>query len=245
MIEIDRFEVLTFDCYGTLIDWESGILGALEPVLSAHNVELESDEVLRLYAEMEAKAEDGPYVKYRQVLRRVVQHMSDALGFEPSATELDCLAESLGRWSPFPDTEEALRRLNKHFRLAVISNVDDDLFALTAKLIKVQFDWVVTAEQARSYKPSLNNFRTAMKTMGVSSDKVLHVAQSLRHDIAPAKTLGLATVWVNRMKGSDRPATASGSALQGAVEADFEVPDLRTLADLIAPETDPLERSTA
>ena len=245
MIKIDRYEVLTFDCYGTLIDWESGILGALGPVLSAHRVTLDSDEVLRLYAEMEAKAEEGPYVKYRKVLRRVVRQLGDALGFEPSATELDCLAESLGRWPPFADTGEALRRLHKHCRLAIISNVDDDLFALTARLVGVQFDWVVTAEQARSYKPSLDNFRTAMKTMGVSSDKVLHVAQSLRHDIAPAKALGLTTVWVNRTKGSRRSATASGAASPGAIKADLEVPDLNTLADLIAPEPYALERSTA
>ena len=192
MLLPDKYEALTFDCYGTLIDWETGILAALTPVLSARGVRLDSPRILSLYAEAEAEAETRPYVRYREVLRKVVDRFGRVLGFAPSPSELDCLADSLGTWPPFPDTVEALRMLKKRYRLGVVSNVDDDLFALSSKLLEVDFDWVITAGRARCYKPSPNNFRLALETMAVPAERVLHVAESIRHDIAPAKALGLA-----------------------------------------------------
>ena len=234
-IDPTRYEVLTFDCYGTLIDWETSILGALEPVLSAHRIELSRPEILKLYAEVEAKVEAGPYLKYRAVLSRVVRKIGDTLGFVPSKIEETCLADSIGTWPPFPDSVETLRSLKDRFKLGVISNIDRDLFNRSASLLETEFDWVITAEDAQSYKPSHNNFNFAINTIGVPIERVLHVAESLRHDIVPAKELGLSAVWVNRGKSRGRAATASGNVESMTVEADAEVPDLRTLADLLAP----------
>lgn len=228
MLELDKYEVLTFDCYGTLIDWESGILAALRSLLSVHNANLSDEQILELFAEIETKQEAGEYVKYKEVLRRVVQKIGERLGFEPDATEMDSLANSLRNWQPFPDTVEALKALKKKFKLAVISNVDDDLFAFSANKLDIEFDWVVTAEQAKSYKPSLNNFELAIERIGLPYEKILHVAQSIYHDIIPAKSLGLSTVWVNR-RGSKEGFGATPSA---SGQPDLEVPDLKTLVSV-------------
>ena len=226
MIDFKRYEVLSFDCYGTLIDWESGILAALRPVLKGHALELEDERLLRLYAELESQAEEGEFIKYREVLREVVRGLGRELGFTPSPSELDCLVASLGDWPPFPDTVEALQALRRRYRLAIISNVDDDLFALTARRLGVEFDWVITAEQVGSYKPSQHNFKFALERIGVAPDKVLHIAQSIYHDIVPAKALGLATVWVSRSGGPGATPPAHG-------RPDLEVPDLGTLVSMM------------
>lgn len=209
---LESFEVLTFDCYGTLIDWESGILKALKS----------SDETaLRRYADLEADAERGPWKPYRQVLGEV----SRGFGL-PEGT----LAESLKDWEPFPDTVEALRFLKRRYHLGVLSNVDKDLFALTEKKLGVEFDLVVTAEEVRSYKPAPAHFLRAQEHLSLPFTKILHVAQSLHHDVATAKVLGLSTVWVNRRKGK------GGFGATPAAEAspDLEVPDLASLTRLLA-----------
>jgi len=235
MIDTSRYEVLTFDCYGTLIDWENGILGALKPVLSNHGLQLTGGEILRRYAEAEAEIESGPYLPYREVLSRVVSKLGESLGFEPSCGEKDGLAYSLGTWPPFPDTIESLRRLKKRFKLGIVSNVDRDLFEQSASLLETGFDWVITAEDARSYKPSHINFELAISTVSVPVERILHVAESLRHDVVPAKELGLSVVWVNRSGGRGKQATASGNIDTVMVKADAEVPDLATLVDLLLP----------
>ena len=223
-LDFSQFEVLTFDCYGTLIDWETGILGALRPLVTKHGKALSDEELLALYGEIEARIEAGPYRRYREVLREVVRGMGERLGFSASEAEMDSLPASLGMWPPFPDTVAALRRLKSRYKLAVISNTDDDLFAQTAKLLQVPFDEVVTAQQAGSYKPSLNNFHLALKRLGVAKEKWLHVAQSRHHDIAPARELGIRNVLVTRR--------GRGAVLENAAQPDLEVPDLKTLAEL-------------
>jgi len=227
MLDFARFSHLTFDCYGTLVDWEAGILAALAPVLARHGLAVDEAEQLRLYAELEARQEAGPYKRYREVLRGVVAGLGEALGFAPRADELDVLADSLADWPLFPDTLDALQRLHRRYRLAILSNVDDDLFAGTAARLGVAFDEVVTAQQVGSYKPSLANFRCVLARLGVAPQRVLHVAQSLYHDHAPARRLGLATAWVNRP--SRRPGV--GVALAAAAAPDLELPDLASLAD--------------
>lgn len=226
MLDLNRYHVLTFDVYGTLIDWEQGILSALKPILAAHNVALDDEAVLKAYGELEADAETGPYHRYRAVMRECVNRLGQRLGFTPSSEEAESLAESLPRWEPFPDTVEALQALKRRYRLAVISNVDEDLFAGTAERLGSPFDWVVTAEAAGSYKPSSNNFRVALERIGEPKEHILHVAQSLYHDIAPAKALGLSTVWVNRRRGLEGGATPPSDA-----QPDMEAPDLRTLSE--------------
>jgi 2-haloacid dehalogenase len=226
MIDLDAFDVLSFDCYGTLIDWERGILAALAPIFDAHGVVLNPDATLELFGELESAVEAGEYVAYRVVLMRVLEGLGVRLGFLPSARELETFSTSVRDWPAFPDSPGALRRLKSRHKLAIISNIDDDLFAHSARRLEVPFDWVVTAQQIRSYKPSLENFRRAHERIGVAPARILHVAQSLFHDIAPARRLGLSTVWVNRRHGKP----GAGATPRAHAEPDLEVPDLQTLA---------------
>jgi 2-haloacid dehalogenase len=227
MVDFESVTHLTFDCYGTLIDWESGILAAVRPVLERHGKNVADDEILRSYARHEAEQEQGPYKPYRDVLSGVMAAMASDLGFRPSPSDLGALPDSVGRWPPFPDTVESLARLKKRYKLVILSNVDDDLFAETARHLRVDFDEVVTARQVGAYKPSRENFRVALARLGVPRRQVLHVAQSLYHDHVPAKELGWATVWVNRK--SLRPGT--GVAPAAEVVPDLEVPDLAGLVE--------------
>jgi 2-haloacid dehalogenase len=235
MLDFDRYTYLTFDCYGTLIDWERGILAALRPVLDRHGIAIADDAALELYGELESAVETGPYLPYRELLATVMDGFGERLGFVPSADERAALAVSVGDWPPFPDTVEALRALADRFQLVILSNIDDDLFALSARHFGVAFAAVVTAQQVGSYKPDPRNFDALLARLDTAPDRVLHVAQSLFHDIAPANALGLTTVWVNRRH--DRP--GSGATPPATAHPDLEVPDLRTLAHLVSAEPAP------
>ena len=187
IIDFERFEWVSFDCYGTLVDWETGISTAVSEVLESHGVRKSRAEVLALFADAEPRVQGSEeFLEYRVVLRRVMAAIGAEGGIRFSESELDCLSETLPRWPVFPEVVEALNALQMRCRLAVISNVDDDLFAGTAKALGVDFDAVVTAQQVRSYKPSLRNFHAARERMGVETDRWLHVAESLYHDIGPA-----------------------------------------------------------
>ncbi len=226
MLDFDSFSVLTFDCYGTLIDWETGIWQALSPILANHHVSLNQEQALERYAALESELERGPYLEYRQVLRRVVEGLGAQLGFTPTAAELDGFSSSVRDWPAFPDSPAALHALQRKYKLAVLSNIDDDLFAHSAQRLQTTFDFVITAQQARSYKPSLNNFQVAFQRIGQPPARILHVAQSLFHDHVPAKALGLSTVWVNRRHGQP----GSGATPPANAAPDLEVPDLQSLA---------------
>jgi len=229
MLNFDQYQVLTFDCYGTLIDWEGGMLAALRKTLGDHGIKLEDEKILELFAEFES-TEEKEYKSYREVLKGVVRRFGDRLHFQPSAAEQEALPDSIQLWQPFPDTVAALKQLKQRFQLVIISNVDDDLFAGTAEHLQVEFDQVITAQQVKSYKPSLNNFHVAFECIGIPKAQILHVAASLHHDIVPANTLELANVWVNRRVGM----TGSGAAMAAIAQPNLEVPNLRVLADLIA-----------
>jgi 2-haloacid dehalogenase len=230
MLDFARFTHLTFDCYGTLIDWENGILRGLRPIIAAHKPTVPANEqLLELYGSIESEIEAGLYRSYREVLAEVVRDFGARLGFAPTISETGALADSLQDWLPFPDTVAALRQLSKRYQLAVVSNIDDDLFAASARRLEVPFAAVVTAQQVGSYKPALNHFRVALERLNVPPAQVLHVAQSLFHDVAPAKSMGLATVWVNRRKGKG----GFGATPVAAIQPDLEVPDLKTLAELM------------
>lgn len=198
MLDFPQFEWLSFDCYGTLIDWESGILGYLRPLLERNQCHLTNAEILNLYSEFEPREQSGPYRSYREVLASVVHDFAQELNFDASATESAGLAESIGDWDPFADAIAGLRRLHRRYKLAILSNVDDDLFALSAAKLTISFDCVLTAQQIQSYKPSLRNFHALLQQLDVPRRRVLHVAESLYHDVAPARALGISTVWVNR-----------------------------------------------
>lgn len=155
--------------------------------------------------------------------------MGRTFAFEPTSTELTSLATSVADWPAFADSSAALRALNKRFRLGIISNIDDDLFAASNRHLGVTFDWVITAQQVHSYKPSTHNFDVALARIGVPRDRLVHVAQSLFHDHVPAKSMGLQTVWVNRRHA----APGTGATPPATAVPDLEVPDLQTLANLL------------
>jgi 2-haloacid dehalogenase len=225
----NTYEVLSFDVYGTLIDFENGILGALKPVLKNHRIYLNDEQILELYGEIEARVQEEKFCKYRKVLKKVVWEFGKRFDFKPSSSEENCLVYTLGTWIPFPNIVESLHSLKKKYRLAVLSNIDDDLFSLSAKHLEVDFDWVITSEQAKSYKPSLKNFQFAIKKIGVSPEKILHISNSMYHDIIPARALGLSTAWINGrayMAGFGASPPVSGSP-------DFEISDLKSLVSII------------
>jgi len=229
MLDLSQFEALTFDCYGTLIDWETGILSALHPILSTHGKTLDDAILLKLYGDFEQLAEEGEFHPYRQVLQSVVRRLGTQLGFSSSDEEAQSLPDSLATWKPWPDTVSALQRLKSQFRLAIISNVDDDLFAATRPQLQVEFDEVVTAQEAQAYKPSLRIFELALSRLGTPRDRILHVGQSIFHDVVPAQRLGLSTVWVNRP--SARAGVGAVKAAEG--KPDLEVSNLSALVDLL------------
>jgi 2-haloacid dehalogenase len=226
-LHFDNFKVLSFDCYGTLIDWESGILGALNKALAAHRRSIPAQELLSEYAHIEPQIQGEGYQLYREVLAEVMRRLGHRFGIVFNADEVGSLAESIRDWDPYPDTVGALRLLKTKYQLAIISNIDDDLFAYSSKKLEVPFDFVITAQQVRSYKPAAKNFEVALQRVGVAKEKVLHVAESTYHDIVPAKKLGLHTVWVNR-----RAVTGRGASLSTDAHPDLVVPNLKTLAGL-------------
>jgi 2-haloacid dehalogenase len=228
MLDFSQFSVLTFDCYGTMIDWESGIFSALRPILKAHRKELSDAALLELYSELELHAEQEAFLNYRDVLQSVVCGFGERLGFRPTDAELRSLADSVAKWQPFPDTVGALSRLKTRYKLAVISNIDDDLFALTAPKLGVTFDDVITAQQARCYKPCKKIFQIARERVRVDPPQWLHVGQSVYHDVIPAQSLGISTVWVNRPS----PRVGAGATKAATAKPDVEVPSLAALADL-------------
>ncbi len=227
------FEVISFDCYGTLIDWESGILAAIQPVIEFHELICTSEDVLAAYARGESAVEAGGWLPYREVLRRTFTSMAKDLGFAPRRAELELLEQALPRWLAFPDTVAGLRALKAAgHRLAVISNVDDDLFALTQTRLGVEFDLVVTAAQAKYYKPHPGMFELALARLGLPAARVLHAAQSRFHDVATAKRLGMQTVHVVRESGR------AGGAIpeigdDDETRADWTVADLAGLVALV------------
>ncbi len=231
-MDFSRYTTISFDCYGTLIDWESGILPVLRALLARHGQTLADSAILELYGEFEAEAESGPYQSYKDVLQAVMRAFGNRFHFAVSPGETRALHESVPTWPPFADTVGALRQLKKRFKLAIISNIDDDLFAATRKHLDTEFHAVITAQQARVYKPSLRNFELALDTLGLPPQQLLHAGQSIYHDIVPAKSLGISTVWVNRK--SARPGIGAVRAAEG--HPDLEVPDLATLASLAAPQ---------
>jgi 2-haloacid dehalogenase len=227
VLNLSQFEWLSFDCYGTLINWESGILGYVRPLLQRKGRAVSDDEILNLYSEFEPRRQQSPYRTYREVLTDVMRDFAVRFRVELSDDELRGLADSIRDWDPFPDTLPALRRLKSRYKLAVVSNIDDDLFAFTTPKLGVELDALVTAQQVGSYKPSVRNFEMLLERLKIDKSKLLHVAESLFHDVAPARSMGIATVWVNRRQG--RPAAATKLI---AEQPDLEVATVGELADL-------------
>lgn len=251
-LDPNRFDLLTFDCYGTLVDWEAGIIAAVRDVCASHGAvsgaahgklpdpahredraaapAIPSDAaILAAFGAAEHVVQAERYRTYREVLALTLDRMGHTLGFRPTSTECDAFAASVGSWPPFPDTVDALGRLATRYRLGIVSNVDDDLFAETATNLGTDFDWIVTAQQVGSYKPAPTHFEQMATRSGIPVDRTLHVAQSLFHDIGPASALGYATVHVNR------PSRAGGTGATPPADAqpDATVSDMTGVAQLL------------
>ena len=233
MLNFDQFEVVMFDCFGTLIDWESGILSTIKSMLKNHNVYIHDQELLELYARYESEAQRERFIIYQEILRNVVRKFGNRFRFIATTTELNSLVDSIGSWRPFPDTVKALKAFKLKYKLAVLSNVDDNLFLQSTKHLQVKFDWIITSQQVGAYKPSNKVFQFALHKLSLSPVQVLHIAQSLYHDIGPAKSLGISTVWVNRRLGKP----GFGATPPGYVKADMDVSNLRKLVEIMKLET--------
>ncbi len=235
---ITQFNTLTFDCYGTLIDWERGILAELAPWAAKHDLQIESNALLETFGETEARCEaEMPRKLYPEILEEVLRRLAALWSVQLDAGEAETFGASVGRWPAFPDSPAALQYLKKHYKLVIISNVDHASFAQSQARLGVTFDCVVTAQDVGTYKPDSRNFEFALarikQVLGAEPRDILHVAQSLFHDIVPAKSIGLRTMWINRRKGlSGWGATPAPSAAGAEAQPDFEVASLADLASL-------------
>lgn len=217
-----RYEIITFDCYGTLIDWESGISGALLRAAASDGVTLTRDDVLRAYASTERNVEAEGYRSYREILRDTAVRVANTLGWSLSTDRAGFLADSLPTWQPFSDTNPSLECLVAGgCKLGILSNIDDDLIAATRKHFTVDFDVVITAQQVRSYKPGHAHFLTAKERIGKTP--WLHAAESNFHDIVPTNALGIDNAWINRLRQQPLPGGTPN----------FSFNDLTGLADAI------------
>ena len=225
-LDYTSFDALTFDCYGTLIDWEAGILAALRATLAPSGGDPSDDELLEVYWRAEAAAEAGSYRRYREILAGCCRQVCAQFGVEPDDAAAATFGGSVGSWPAFPDSADALRQLQSSYRLGVITNCDDDLFAASNERLGVRFDWVITAQSVGSYKPDQRNFEAAFAAIVLPRERILHVAQSLFHDHVPAKALGISTVWIDRRH--DRP--GFGATPPATVTPDADFPDMATFA---------------
>lgn len=219
---MEQFDIVTFDCYGTLIDWEAGITAAFQSEASKDGVSLGADQIIERYSAEEPAVESASYLPYREVLGLTAQRVANRLGWDLPAERAGFLAASLPEWQPFSDTNPALKRLARRFRLGILSNIDNDLLAATQRHFTVDFDLIVTAQQVGSYKPASAHFKEALARAG--ERRLLHAAQSYFHDVVPASKLGIPVVWVNRKGSRIEP---------GGPVPTYEVRTIADLADLL------------
>jgi 2-haloacid dehalogenase len=226
------FDALSFDCYGTLIDWESGIAAVLGPWARSHGLDLDEAALLEAYAGAEARAErEHPAEPYPGILARSFRALGARLGARVTEADAQALAGSVPRWPAFPDSSEALAALSYRYQLIILSNVDRRSFAASQEKLGVPFAAVVTAEDVGSYKPAQANFDALLGTLAglhISGSKLLHVAQSLFHDHVPAKQAGLPTVWINRRHG--QPGWGATPPPPAPVQPDWEFPSMAAFA---------------
>jgi 2-haloalkanoic acid dehalogenase type II len=218
------YDVVTFDCYGTLIDWEGGLATAIMRAAWADGVRLERAAIIRAYMAAEREVEAGAYRAYREVLADSARGVAARLGWRLDPARVSFLAESLPAWVPFPDTNAALERLRAAgYALGILSNVDDDLLAGSRRQFTVEFAHLVTAQQVRAYKPARPHFDAAQRA--VDGRRWLHAGQGYFHDMVPARSLGIPNAWINR----------NGDTPDDGGKVDREFPTLRELADWLAP----------
>jgi 2-haloacid dehalogenase len=232
-MRLTDFSTLTFDCYGTLIDWESGIVTALQPLLKRSGLSLTRDAVLAEFGRQETRLERAhPTMRYRDLLALVHDALASAWGVAPDPAESQRFGASVGDWPPFADTVESLRYLQQHYKLVILSNVDRDSFRASNPRLGITFDAIYTAEDVGSYKPDPRNFAYLVEHLaakGIARSAILHTAQSLFHDHAPANDAGLASAWIDRRH--DAPGWGATAAPPADVHYDFRFTSLAEMVD--------------
>ncbi len=232
-MKLADFQVLTFDCYGTLIDWEAGIYAALASLLVRTSNGLSRDQALEAFARLEVRQQAlTPAMPYSHLLAEVHRQLAIEWGVTADSAEDARFGESIGEWPAFPDTVEALRYLKQHFRLVILSNVDRASFRATNRLLQVDFDAIYTAQDIGSYKPDPDNFAyllARLQEQGLAREATLHVAQSLFHDHVPANAVGLASAWIDRRHAAG--GWGATAPVLSDVHYDFRFPSLGALAD--------------
>ena len=234
-MKLTDFDALTFDCYGTLIDWERGIATALGAWAGGHGITAGGDELLEAFSRHENRIEaEHPALLYPEVLAQTLRDIAADHGVGASAEEEKTFGASVADWPAFPDSAEALAYLKRHYKLVIVSNVDRASFAHSNAKLGVDFDLIVTAEDVGSYKPAPAHFERAiaeLAKLGVPKQKILHTAQSLFHDHAPAKNrFGMTTIWIDRRQGK-----AGAGATQKPPEdvtPDWQVPSMAAMVAL-------------
>ncbi len=224
-MDYQKIRLLSFDCYGTLIDWKKSVLSILESFFEDTPLSFSREELFMAFLEADKKMISVSFLPYREILSQVIELMAEDLRFSFDPASRYLLSDRFSEWKPFPDTMRSLKQLKEKFQLAIISNVDDELFSVSNKLLEVEFDFIVTAQQIGSYKPDHRNFQRALEIFGVGKQEHLHVAQSIYHDIIPANQLGLNKVWVNRYGEPERTDPLE--------YPDLEVPDLQSLVRIL------------
>jgi len=232
-MRLSDFDVLSFDCYGTLIDWESGIVAALAPWLEAHGVEAERERILQAFSAAEAPQQQAtPGMLYRDLLAVVHGAIAERFGLPQDPAAARAFRASVEHWPAFPDSPTALAYLKQHYQLVILSNVDRASFVHSNRRLGVAFDAVYTAEDIGAYKPDPRNFEHLLASLGergIDPAQILHTAESLFHDHLPAQRRGLATCWIHRRAGQDGFGATRAPA--GEVRPDFRFESLAALAE--------------
>jgi 2-haloalkanoic acid dehalogenase type II len=236
-VEFTDFDALSFDCYGTLIDWEAGITAILGPWARDQGLDLTDEALLTAYSAHEASAESShPADPYPMILARSLRDLGHELGAQVTQADAERMATSVPAWPEFPDSAAALSALAQRYQLIILSNVDRASFAASNRRLQVTFTSILTAEDVGSYKPSARNFDALLAEadrLGIARGRLLHVAQSLFHDHVPAKKAGLPTVWINRRH--DRPGWGATPRPPAGVTPDWEFPSMAAFAEAAAP----------
>jgi len=233
-MKISDFSTLTFDCYGTLIDWETGISEALSTWAKGRGISGDPVDLLATFGAFEAKHQTAtPEALYPEILAAALRDIGAQFGIEPTAAEQIAFGRSVQDWPAFPDSAEALVYLKHHYKLVIVSNIDRESFRLSNARLEVEFDHIITAQDVGSYKPAPGHFTrmlTDLSEMGIGKDQILHTAQGLFHDHVPAKQLGLTTLWINRQAKTEGWGAAPTQNAQ--VTPDFEVPSMAAMVEL-------------
>lgn len=231
-MKLTDFKALSFDCYGTLIDWETGLWNSLQPLVERSRIDRET--ALSVFGLVEPEQEhETPTLPYRDILARVHAKLAERWSLKSTDAMDKAFGLSVGHWPPFPDTVEAFGYLKRHYKLIILSNVDRQNFTATNKLLRVEFDAICTAEDIGSYKPDPRNFAYLLDTigkLGLAKADLLHTAQSLYHDHVPAERAGLARCWINR-RGDTGKGSGATQAVAHMPKLDFEFPTLGAMAD--------------